>query len=61
MPETVEKLHLLLAVRAQWMVVREILDQLADTRTELVREVRRRRSDEGVDVVARRLCHGRQA
>jgi len=60
MPETVEKLHLLLAVLAQRMVVREILDQLTDTRAELVGEVRRRRSDEGVDVVARRLRHGRQ-
>ena len=60
MAQTVEKLHLLFAVLAQRMVVREILDQLADTRTKLVGEVRRRRSDEGIDVVSRRLDHGRE-
>ena len=36
---------------------REGRDQLADAGAQLVREVRRRRADEGVDVVARRLGH----
>ena len=61
MPEPVEELHLLLAVAADRMVGREILDELADARPELVREVGRRRPDEGVDVVARRLCHAAEA
>ena len=39
------------------MVGGQILDELADARAELVREVRRRGADEGVDVVARRLGH----
>ena len=39
------------------MVVRQVGDQLAHSRAELVREVRRRGSDERVDVVARGFCH----
>jgi hypothetical protein len=39
------------------MVGREILDELADAGSELVGEVRRRRPDEGVDVVTGRLGH----
>src|SRR6186713_2590988 len=54
-PEPVEELHLLLAVRAQRMVVRKILDQLTHAGAELVREVWSRGADEGIDVVARRL------
>ena len=56
--ESVEELHLLLAVAPDRMVGRQLGDQLAYARPELVREVRRGRPDEGVDVVARRLGHG---
>ena len=56
-PEAVEQLHLLLAVLAHGVVGREVGDQLGDARAELVREVRRRGADEGVDVVGRRLGH----
>ena len=41
------------------MVGRQVLDQLADARAELEGEVGRRRPDEGVDVVDRRLGHRR--
>ena len=60
-PEPVEQLHLLLAVAAHGMVVREVLDQLANARAQLVREVRGRRADESVDVVAGRLGHARES
>ena len=59
-PEAVEELHLLLAVLAHGVIVGEVLDELPHAGAELVREVRRRRPDEGVDVVARRLDHSRQ-
>src|SRR5438093_6988394 len=36
---------------------RSLRDQLAHARPQLVREVRRRRADEGVDIVDRRLGH----
>ena len=39
------------------MIGRQVLDQLADARSQLVREVRRRRPDEGVDVADRGLGH----
>ncbi len=61
MPEGVEQLHLLLAVAADRMVGRQVLDQLADARAQLVGEVRRRGPDEGVDVADRRLCHAAEA
>src|SRR5262249_27465456 len=60
-PEQVEELHLLLAVAAYRMVVRQVLDERANACSELVGELGRRRSDEGVDVVARRLCHAAEA
>ena len=41
------------------MAGRQLGDQLADARPELVREVRRRRADEGVDVVDRVVRHRR--
>jgi hypothetical protein len=57
MPEGVEQLHLLFAVAAGRMVGRQVLDQLPDAGAQLVGEMGRRRSDEGVDVADRRLCH----
>ena len=57
MPEGVEQLHLLLAVAADRMVGRQILDQLADAGAQLVGEVGCRGPDEGVDVADRRLGH----
>ena len=61
MPQAVEEFHSLLAVLADRMVVREVLDELADAGPKLVGEVRRGGPDEGVDVVARRLGHRAQA
>jgi drug/metabolite transporter (DMT)-like permease len=55
--ETVEQLHLLLGVPADLVVGGEVLHELFDASAELVREVRRRRSDERVDVVAGDLGH----
>ena len=60
MPETVEELHLLLAVAPHGMVARQVLDELPYARAELVGEVRGRRPDESIDVVARGLDHARQ-
>lgn len=57
MAEPVEQLDLLFAVAPHGVILREVLDQLADARTELVREVRRRGAEKGVDLVARRLGH----
>jgi drug/metabolite transporter (DMT)-like permease len=57
MAEPVEQLHLLLAVPAHRVVFRQIFDQLANPCPELVGEVRRRRTDERVDVVLRGLRH----
>ena len=59
MPEPVEQLHLLLAVAADGVVGREIPDELEDAGAQLVREMRRRRPDEGVDVAGGRLGHER--
>ena len=57
MAETVEQLHLLLGVAADLVVGREVTHELFDASPKLVREVRRRRSDERVDVVAGDLGH----
>ena len=54
--EPVEPLHLLLGVPAHVVVGRQPVDELAHARPELVGEVRRRRPDEGVDVVAGRVA-----
>jgi 4-aminobutyrate aminotransferase-like enzyme len=58
MAEPVEQLHLLLAVPAHGVVGRQLADQLANARAELIGEMRGRGTDEGVDVVRRRLGHG---
>ena len=57
MAEPVEQLHLLLAVAADLVVGGEVLHELFDASPKLIREVRRRRSDERVDVVAGDLGH----
>ena len=57
MAEAVEQLHPLLGVAADLVVGREVVHELLDASAELVREVRRRRSDERVDVVAGDLGH----
>ena len=51
MPEPVEQLDLLLRVAPHVVVLRQPGDELADARAQLIGEVRRRRPDEGVDVV----------
>ena len=61
MPEPVEQLHLLLPVPANRMVGGQLSDQLAHSGAQLVGEMRRGRTDEGVDVVRRRLGHGPKA
>jgi hypothetical protein len=43
------------------MVLGKVLDELEDARAELVREVRRRRSDERVDVILGGLGHSSRA
>jgi drug/metabolite transporter (DMT)-like permease len=55
--EPVEQLQLLLGVAADLVVGGEVLHELLDARAELVREVRGRRPDELVDVVAGDLSH----
>ena len=57
MAEAIEPRHLRLAVRAHVAAGRSVDEELLDPRPDLVREVGRRRPDEGVDVVASRLCH----
>ena len=52
MPEPVEQIHLLLGVPAHVVVLGKVCDELLHPRAQLVREVRRRRPDESVDVVA---------
>ena len=59
MSEPIEPRDLFLRVLPHVVVVRKVRNELAHARTELVREVRRRRPDEGVDVVARGLGHVR--
>ena len=61
MPEPLEQLDLLLAVAADRVVCRQVLDQLPDAGAQLEGEVRRRRADEGVDVANRRLGHRPEA
>jgi drug/metabolite transporter (DMT)-like permease len=56
--EPIEQLHLLLGVAADLVVGGEVLHELLDSRAKLIREVRRRRPDELVDVVAGDLGHG---
>ncbi len=59
MAEAVEPLDLLLGVPPDLVRLGQAGDELAHARAELVREVRRRRPDEGVDVVAGWLAlHG---
>jgi len=58
-PEPVEQLHPLLGVAADLVVAGEVLHELLDASAKLIREVRRRRPDERVDVVAGDLGHGR--
>jgi hypothetical protein len=60
-PETVEALHLLLRVPTNRIARGEVRDELLDARPDLVGEVRCRRPDEGVDVVACRLAGQRAA
>src|SRR6266550_3540460 len=57
MAQPVEVLQLLLAVAADLALLRKVLDQLLDPGPELIREVRRRRRDQRVDVVPGRLRH----
>src|SRR4051812_17564864 len=57
-PETVEQAHLLLAVAADRVVGRQVAHELLDTCADLVRKVRRRGPDEGVDLLDAR--HGRK-
>ena len=56
-----EQLDLLLAVPAYGVVGRQLADQLAHARAQLVGEMRRGWTDEGVDVVRRRLGHASKA
>ena|SRR5438067_2276600 len=56
MPEAVEARHLLLGVLTDGVPLGETGDELLHARPELVGEVRRRGTDEGVDVVACRLA-----
>jgi hypothetical protein len=55
--QAVEALDLGLGVESNGVIVDESLDELAHASSDLVREVRRRRADEGVDVVAGWLGH----
>ena len=55
MPEPVEQLELLLAVAAHGVFLRQVGDELADARAQLVGEVRRRRADQCIDVSPGRL------
>jgi len=55
--EPVEQLDLLLAVATHRVILGKIADELAHARAQLVREVRRRGADEGVDVGEGRLGH----
>jgi hypothetical protein len=61
MAESVEELHLLLAVPVHRVLGGEVSDELCDASSQLVREVRRRGPDEGVDVVDRRFSHRSRA
>jgi len=56
-PEPVEKLHLLVRVSPHVVPFRQVGDELAEAGAKLVGEVRRRRPDERVDVVAGWLAH----
>ena len=61
MSEPVEQLHLLLRVPAHRVLLGQVADELAHARAQLVREVRRRGPDEGVDVGEGRLGHRAKA
>ena len=60
MTESVEQLDLFLGVVAHVVVLGQRRHELADARPELVREVRRRRAYERVDVVAGGLAFHRR-
>ena len=57
MTEPLEPLHLRVGVPANLVALGQVGDELAHARSKLEREVRGRRADEGVDVVAGRLAH----
>ncbi len=57
MAETIEQVQLLFAVAASRVVFREAVDQLAHARSQLIREVRRRGTDELVDLLDDRVRH----
>ena len=57
MAKSVEQLHLLLGVAADLVTGRKVLHELLDASAKLVREVRRRRPDERVDVVPGDVSH----
>jgi hypothetical protein len=55
--EPVEQLSLLLGVPSHVVILGQVLDELTEPRAKLVREVRRCRPDQRVDVVAGRFAH----
>jgi hypothetical protein len=59
--EPVEQLHLLLPVSAHGVVRGQLTDQLAHARAQLVGEMGSGGTDQGIDVVRRRLGHGSKA
>jgi hypothetical protein len=58
--EPVEERDLLVRVLAHLVLLRQVADELAHARAELVREVRSRRPDKGVDVGKGRFGHRRE-
>jgi hypothetical protein len=56
--EAVEQLDLLSRVVPDVVVLREVVHELVQARAKLIREVRRRRPNQRVDVVAGWLAHG---
>ncbi len=57
MTEAFEPLHLGVGVQANLIALGQVGDELAHACSQLEREMRGRRADEGVDVVAGRLAH----
>ena len=57
MAETIEQVQLLFPISASRMVFRKAIDQLAHARAQLIREVRRRGTDELVDLLDDRVRH----
>jgi hypothetical protein len=53
--EPIETIHLLGGITTDRIRLGQVRDQLLDPRPELIRELRCRRPDEGVDVVADRV------